>query len=145
MVIQRADSPKRPSGRFGPTLLGHLSYAEIVEANTSTADRTEYLALWEWVSTGLLLIAIGVLLILEISGGINVASRINVSAAHPSPKWLAILCASFATFLGPLGAFLGWRRGRSKGRAIPLCLQSAAGGVVAALPLVVIFFALFWA
>ena len=108
-------------------------------------DRTEYFAMWEWVLTGLLLIVIGVLLILEISGGINVAARINVSAARPSPKWLAILCAFLATILGPLGAFLGWRRGRSKGRAIPLCLQSAAGGVVAALPLVASFFALFWA
>jgi hypothetical protein len=101
--------------------------------------------MWEWVPTGLLLIVIGVLLILEISGGINVAARINVSAAHPSPKWLAILCAFLATLLVPLGAFPGWRRGRSKGRAIPLCLQSAAGGVAAALPLEAFFFALFWA
>jgi len=82
-------------------------YSVSMEANSLTADRTERFADWEWIPLFLLLVAVGVLLLLEIAAGINIAARINISAARPSPKWLATLCAYLVAFLGPFGAFLG--------------------------------------
>ena len=98
-----------------------------MEAKSAAADPSDYFDKWEWVPTGLLLIVMGVLLLLEVTAGINIATRINV-AVGGSPKWLSVPSALLAMFLGPLGAFLGWKQGRIKGQSVPCSLQSAAGG-----------------
>jgi hypothetical protein len=114
-----------------------------MEAKTATARGSENFSRWEWAPTGLVLIVMAMLLLLEVTAGISVATRIDV-AVSASSQWLSVPCALLATFLGPLGAFLGWRRARVQGQAVLHCLQSAAGGALLAAPLVVFFFALFW-
>jgi len=138
----RTSCPLPPDG-WDTANVKQLSKAEPVEVKTATAYSSENFSKWEWAPTGLLLIVMAMLLLLEATAGISVATRINV-AVSASSQWLSVPCALLATFLGPLGAFLGWRRARFEGQAVPHCLQSAAGGALLAAPLVVFFFAPFW-